>query len=562
MPVDPGLIRAEPHTEVGLLIQRDAGVLIERWTRRAMQEQPHAQRVHHQALVDHFHELLQALGRSLAESDDAATCQHCLPATIHGEDRWEAGWSLPEVVRDYQILRLVILDYLEEMLERPPSHCVVMAIGLALDEAIAASVSMYVTSRDGHLRQLEQERAERDKQIQEHLQQRAESLREVDRRKNEFLATLGHEMRNPLAPLWQAARLLELQETMDPALLGQVRDIIKRQVQQLGRLADDLLDISRIAQAKVELRKEPVNLADLVAQAVQASAPHLKARHHQFEVSAPDEPLWLEADPARLVQIIVNLLNNAAKYTEPGGHVWLSAGADADGTAVIRVRDDGMGIPPEMLPHVFELFTQGEWSADHSQGGMGIGLALVRRLVELHGGTITASSPGLGQGSEFVVRLPASPPPSVRRAEPSRNGDARPVSPSPNPSCRRILVVDDNVDAAESLRILLSLEGHKVQLAHDGLAALRVAEEIQPEVILLDIGLPRMDGYEVARRLRQLPEMEKVLLVALTGYGQDDDRRRSHEAGFNAHLVKPVDLDALRIALAHPGSLVQSRATR
>ncbi len=245
MPVDPGLIRAEPHTEVGLLIQRDAGVLIERWTRRAMQEQPHAQRVHHQALVDHFHELLQALGRSLAESDDAATCQHCLPATIHGEDRWEAGWSLPEVVRDYQILRLVILDYLEEMLERPPSHCVVMAIGLALDEAIAASVSMYVTSRDGHLRQLEQERAERDKQIQEHLQQRAESLREVDRRKNEFLATLGHEMRNPLAPLWQAARLLELQETMDPALLGQVRDIIKRQVQQLGRLADDLLDISR-----------------------------------------------------------------------------------------------------------------------------------------------------------------------------------------------------------------------------------------------------------------------------------------------------------------------------
>jgi signal transduction histidine kinase/CheY-like chemotaxis protein len=561
MSVDPELIRAEAHTEVGSFIQRDASILIERWARRVIQEQPNAQRLHHQALVDHFHDLLQALGRSLAESDDAATGQHCLPATIHGEDRWEKGWSLPEVVRDYQILRLVILDYLEEVLEQSPSHRVVMAIGLALDEAIAASVSMYVTSRDGYLRQLEEERTERDKQIQEHLRQRAETLREVDRRKNEFMAILGHEMRNPLAPLWHAARLLELQETMDPALLVQVREIVKRQVQQLGRLADDLLDISRIDQAKVELRKEPVNLADIVAQAIQTSAPHLKARHHQIEITAPTEPIWLLADPARLVQIIVNLLNNAAKYTEPGGHVWFTAGPDADGTAVIRIRDDGMGISPGMLPHVFELFTQGEWSAEHARGGMGIGLALVRRLVELHGGTITASSPGLAQGSEFVVRLPASSSPSISRDEPIRIGDPRPVSPSPKPSRRRILVVDDHVDAAESLRMLLSLEGHDVRLAHDGRAALRVAEDFSPEVVLLDIGLPRMDGYEVARRLHQRPEMEKTLLIAMTGYGQDEDRRRSQEAGFNGHLVKPVDLDALRLALAHSGSMAQSRAT-
>jgi signal transduction histidine kinase/CheY-like chemotaxis protein len=562
MPIDSGLIRAEPHVEVGSLIQRDASILIERWTRRAMHEQPQAQRVHHQALVDHFHEFLQALGHSLAESDDAATSQHCLPATIHGEDRWQTGWSLPEVVRDYQILRLVILDYLEEILEQAPSPRVVMAIGLALDEAIAASVSMYVASRDAYLRQLEEERADRDRQIQEHLRQRAETLREVDRRKNEFLATLGHEMRNPLAPLWHAACLLELQGAMDPPLLAQVRDIVKRQVQQMGRLADDLLDISRIAQAKVELRKEPVNLTDVVAQAVQTSGPHLKARYHEFEVAAPAEPLWLEADPARLVQILVNLLNNAAKYTEPGGHVWLTAGPSTDGTAeaVIRVRDDGMGIPSGMLPHVFELFTQGEWSAEHAQGGMGIGLALVRRLVELHGGTITAASAGLGQGSEFVVRLPASSRRSPPRAEPSRNGAGQLASASPPPSRRRLLVVDDNVDAAESLRMLLSLEGHELRIAHDGLAALRVAEEFQPEVVLLDIGLPRMDGYEVARRLRQRPEMDKVLLIALTGYGQDEDRRRSHEAGFNAHLIKPFDLNALRIALAHSGSLVDSRA--
>jgi signal transduction histidine kinase/ActR/RegA family two-component response regulator len=558
MSVDPGIIRAEPHTEVGFLIRRDTSILIERWSLRAMQEQANARRVHHQALVDHFHDFLQALGHSLAESDDAAACQHCLPATIHGEDRWESGWSLPEVVRDYQILRLVILDYLEEVLESPPGHRVVMAVGLALDEAIAASVTRYATSRDDYLRQLEEERADRDRQIQDHLRHQAETLREVDRRKNEFLATLGHEMRNPLAPLWHAVRLLELQETADPTLV-QVRDISKRQVQQLARLADDLLDISQIARGKVELRREPVDLAAVVAQAVQTSAPHLKARHHEFDVTPPAEPLWLEADPVRLVQIMVNLLNNAAKYTEPSGHVWLTVGRE-EGEAVIRVRDTGMGIPPEMLPHVFELFTQGEWSVDRSQGGLGIGLALVRRLVELHGGTIAASSAGLGRGSEFVVRLPAVLAPPVGRDGPAANGDERRGSPPSKAPRHRILVVDDNVDAATSLSLLLSLEGHEVRGAHDGLAALKAAEDFQPEVVLLDIGLPRMDGYQVARLLRERPEMETVLLVALTGYGQDEDRRRSQEAGFNAHLVKPVDLDALRAALAHSGLLARGGA--
>jgi signal transduction histidine kinase/CheY-like chemotaxis protein len=553
MSVDPELIRAEQHTEVGLLIQRDASILLDRWSRRAMEEQPNGQRVHHQALLDHLHDLLQALGRSLAEPDDAVACQHCLPATIHGEQRWETGWSLPEVVRDYQILRLVLLDYLEEVLEKPPAPRLVLAIGLALDEAIAASVSMYVKSRDEYLRQLEDERAECDRQTREHLRQQAAILREVDRRKNEFLATLGHELRNPLAPLWHAVKLQDLQETTDP-VSAQIRDITKRQVQQLIRLADDLLDISRIAQGKVELRKEPVDLATVLAQATQTSAPHLKARHHRFEFVAPTEPLWLEADPARLVQVLVNLLNNAAKYTEPGGQVWLTAEREGN-EAVMRVRDTGMGIPPEMLPHVFELFTQGEWSADHAQGGMGIGLALVRRLVELHGGTITAASKGLGRGSEFVVRLPA---PSVNRDGPIRDGDER-CSPSfSKPPRRRILVVDDNVDAAQTLSMLLILQGHETRLAHDGPSALQAAEDYQPEVVLLDIGLPRMDGYQVARCLRERPEMANVLLVALTGYGQDEDRQRSHEAGFNAHLVKPLDLDALRILLAHHGSVAQS----
>jgi signal transduction histidine kinase/ActR/RegA family two-component response regulator len=557
MPLDPELIRAEPHTEVGQLIQRDVGILLDRWTRRAVQEQPNARRVHHQALLDHMQDLLSALGRSLAESDDAAYL-HILPASTHGEQRWETGWSLTEVVRDYQILRLVILDYLEEVLEASPGPRVMMAIGLALDEAIAASVSRYVKSRDEYLRQVEAERADRDQQIQERLQHQAETLREVDRRKSEFVATLGHEMRNPLAPLWHAVRLLELREITDSGV-AQIHDIIGRQVQQLARLADDLLDISRIAQDKIELRKEPVDLAAVVTQALQMSAPHLRARHHHFELDLPDEPLWLEADPARLVQIIVNLLNNAAKYTEPGGQVWLAVQPERN-DAVIRVRDTGMGIPQEMLPHVFELFTQGEWSVDRSQGGMGIGLALVRRLVDLHGGTIEAHSAGSGLGSEFMIRLPALSLQAPGWHPAPLDGDRHPSSPLARPGRRRILVVDDNVDAAESLKMLLVLEGHEVRLAHDGLAALRVSDDFRPEVVLLDIGLPRMDGYQVARHLRERPASDLVLLVALTGYGQDDDRRRSQEAGFNAHLVKPVDLDALRSALAHYESVVQAKA--
>ncbi len=291
-------------------------------------------------------------------------------------------------------------------------------------------------------------------------------------------------------------------------------------------------------------------------QAVQTSTPHLKARHHAFDITLPSEPLWMEADPARLIQILVNLLNNAAKYTEPGGHIWLTVERESAGCAALRVRDTGRGIPPELLPHVFELFTQGEWSTDHAQGGMGIGLALVRRLVELHGGTIAAASAGPGQGSQFEVRLPLLPAQAVPREEPSQNQADHSMSANSHLPRRRILVVDDNVDAAESLSMLLSLEGHEVQVAHDGPTALRLAEVFKPDVVLLDIGLPRMDGYEVACRLREQPAQKGLLLVALTGYGQDEDRRRSHEAGFHVHLVKPVDLDALRVALAHSGALV------
>ena len=558
MSVDPGLIRAERHTEVSALIERDAAILVDRWSRRAIQEQPNAPRLHRKALEDHLHEFLVALARSLASAEECETSQHCIPATIHGEERWGTGWSLPELVRDYQILRLVILDYLEQALEGALGTRCVLAINLALDEAIAASVSMYVASRDAYQRQLEEERAERDRQIQEHLRNRAETLREVDRRKNEFLATLGHEMRNPLAPLGHAVRLLEFHDTQDPTLL-KIRDILKRQVQHLSRLADDLLDISRIAQGKIELRKQPVSLAAIMEQAIEISAPHLKARHHQLNVTLPPATLQLDADPERLTQIVVNLLNNAAKYTEPGGRVDIEARREED-FAVVLVRDNGMGIPPEMLPHVFEMFTQGEWSAECSQGGIGIGLALVRRLIELHGGTITARSDGIAQGTEFVVRLPALLSEATTRCGGVQYDDDQ-LGLLPKSPRRRILVVDDNVDAASSLSMLLSLDGHDVQAAYDGQSALRLAEEFRPAVVLLDIGLPRMDGYQVARRLRELPDMQSVLLVALTGYGQEDARRRSHEAGFDAHLVKPLDLAALQTVLVHAERLTSRRTT-
>jgi signal transduction histidine kinase/ActR/RegA family two-component response regulator len=556
MSVDPGLIRAEPHTEIGLVIQRDAGMLLERWGRRAAQEQPTAPRVHHQVLFDHLAELLRALGRSLANSEGPDTHQHFLPAANHGEQRWESGWSLPEVVRDFQILRLVILDYLEEALERTLGHRETMAIGLALDDAITASITMYVKNRDEHFRQLEEQRVELDRRVQEQLRSQAETLREVDRRKNEFLATLGHELRNPLAPLWNAVRVLELQAMADPTL-RQTRSIINRQVQQMTRLVDDLLDISRIAQDKIALRKEHVDLTTVAAQAAQTSAPHLTGRHHELEVTVPTVPIWLEADSIRLVQIIVNLLNNAAKYTEPGGHVWLTVVRETE-EAVIRVRDSGMGIAPEMLPHVFDLFTQAEWAVDRSQGGMGIGLALVRRLIDLHGGTITAHSAGVGQGSEFVVRLPALPAQTVPGERPKPTDEER--CDAAVSGCR-VLIVDDNVDAAVTLGMLLGAGGHEVRLAHDGPLALKTADTFRPQVVLLDIGMPRMDGYEVAQRLREEPALAKVFLVALTGYGQDEDRRRSQEAGFDAHLVKPLDLDALHLLLARCSSTADGQTS-
>ena len=376
-----------------------------------------------------------------------------------------------------------------------------------------------------------------------------DGLREGDRRKDEFLAMLAHELRNPLAPLRTAAQVLRLKGPAEPEL-QLAREVIDRQVQQLTRLVDDLLDVSRISRGKINVQLEPVALAAVVARAVEISRPLMDARKHHLEVLLPEQDVVVAGDPTRLTQVVSNLLNNAAKYTEEGGRIWLTVEPVSEATqrpreVLLRVRDTGVGIAADMLPRIFEMFSQVQGSASRSDTGLGIGLTLVRSLVELHGGSVTALSEGPGKGSEFVMRLPLlqDPPPlaPVAGEQPTRTREA---------PRRRILVVDDNTDAAETLALMLRLTGHEVRTAYDGPTALDLARAHPPDVVLLDIGLPGMNGVEVARRMRQDFGLTDALLVALTGYGQDEDRRRSQEAGFNAHLVKPVDLDALHGLLA------------
>ena len=381
-------------------------------------------------------------------------------------------------------------------------------------------------------------------QLEAELRRGKKELEQAHRQKDEFLAMLAHELRNPLAPIPNAVQVLQDFSPADVDLQW-ARDVIERQVQHLTRMVDDLLDVSRINRGKIDLQKERIKLAQVVADAVEIARPHIEARRHKLTVSHPPEPLWLEADPTRLAQVVANLLNNAAKYTEKGGHIWLTAEREGE-AAVVRVRDTGMGIAPEKLPQVFELFTQLDRSLDRSQGGLGIGLTLARRLVEMHGGSIHGLSDGPGQGSEFVIRLPALG--QIKEG----TGSREPVGPAAAASSpRRILIADDNEDFAESCaRLLRRRGGHEVKVVYDGLAALEAAQSFRPEVAFLDIGLPGMDGYKLAQRLRQLPGLEGVLLVALTGYGQEEDRRHALMVGFDEHLTKPVRFDTLQRLVA------------
>jgi signal transduction histidine kinase len=465
-----------------------------------------------------------------------------------------------------EILRSKVAVLVELYLKRRELRELNRTLALANERLAEANTTLQaektrelqMLNRDLQRANTELEQANRT--LQNEVAERArveQALKEADRHKDEFLAMLAHELRNPLAPILNAVQLMRMKPLRDPQLVWS-RDVIERQLAHLTRLVDDLLDVSRITRGKINLTREPVEIAGLVARAVETVQPLIVERGHQFTIEMPDEPIRVYGDPLRLTQALGNVLANAAKYTERAGRITLIA-RRSDDVLEIRVRDTGIGIPSALLPMIFDMFTQLRNDSGRSQSGLGIGLALVRKLLEMHGGTVTASSEGDGLGSEFLIRLPVISNDRVRlsasahsQANSQANGHGAsadaPASAdaSTTPRVRRrILVADDNSDALESLATLLELGGHEVFSAANGALALESAEQNLPEVALLDIGMPKLDGYEVARRIRAQPWGRDITLVALTGWGQDSDRRRSGEAGFDSHLVKPLDLDKL-----------------
>lgn len=380
--------------------------------------------------------------------------------------------------------------------------------------------------------------AEENARLLEESRQYATALQEADTRKNEFLATLAHELRNPLAPIRNGLQILRM--SPHSAEAATVRDMMDRQLTHLVRLIDDLLDVARISQGKIVLRKQPITLQAVIQAALEVSRPLLEAARHMLILDMAEKEIWLDADLTRLAQIVSNLVNNAAKYTPNNGRITLTAHENKDGFVKITVADNGLGISKDMLPKIFSLFTQVENSMERAQGGLGIGLALVRELVQMHGGTIAAASEGQGKGSVFILLLPMmeNPPqqqqPMLEQAENAIQATGAPL---------RVLVVDDNVASAKTTGWMLEMMGHQQSMAHDGLAALEAARKMLPDVMMLDIGLPRMNGYDVCRELRRDPAFKDTVFIAQTGWGQETDRQQAFEAGFNYHLTKPVDFD-------------------
>ena len=459
------------------------------------------------------------------------------------------GFELAEIIRQHpryqktaiifvSAVHLTDLDRLKGYESGAVDYVSVPVIPELLRAKVSVFAELYRKTRDAERlnRELEQRVAERTAELEAATARQTEmaaELRQADRRKDEFLALLAHELRNPLAPVRNAVTIMRMKGSSDPELVW-CREVIERQANQLTRLVDDLLDVSRITRGKIKLQTARVDLATVIAGAVETSRPLIDAHKHELVVALPTRPIAINGDLTRLNQVVANLLNNSAKYQNERGRIELTVTRQGS-EALISVKDNGVGIAPEMQAQIFELFSQGERTPDRAQGGLGIGLSLVRNLVEMHGGSVRAMSRGPGQGSEFLVRLPCLP--EEPEALTTRSPD---ITTFPPLAPCRILVVDDSLDAAESMAKLLLLAGHEVLVAHDGHKALDLAVREKPAIVLLDIGLPGMDGYEVCRRLRELcPPGTRI--IAVTGYGQDRDRLRSKEAGFDAHTVKPVD---------------------
>ena len=442
------------------------------------------------------------------------------------------GHRLYRTVRQSLQLRFQNLDLLSDLTESKDRQ------ELANRE-LAAQIAEKLAAQDA----LQKANAELEIRVGERTAQLArseEALRKADKRKNEFLAMLGHELRNPLAPIRGA---LDIMQRVEPpnAPVKWAREVIDRQFTRLTRLVDDLLDVSRIVHGKISLRETPLEIKTVIKQAVEGSLPFIESRQQILSVYIPEDTLWIKGDPIRLEQVISNLLNNASKYSEVGGRIQVRVEA-SEKWVTIRVQDNGMGIPPETMPYIFDLFAQADHSLARTQGGLGIGLTVVKRLVEMHGGRVEADSQGTGYGAEFVIHLPRLQAPTHTEDE------APPSSPAPGNSVR-ILVVDDNHDAADTMAMILSLEGFTVTTAFDGATALAEAASFEPHVVLLDIGMPGMDGYAVARALRARENTKSSIIIALTGYGQPGDQTRAETAGFTDHLTKPINTDLLYTVL-------------
>jgi signal transduction histidine kinase/CheY-like chemotaxis protein len=514
MPLDPEAIWSERFVEIGTVIESDYEQMIDRWVLRAKEEQPNAVHAHFEEMRNMLPALLRAIGRALAQSGEQVTVRHCLIAMEHGEHRWKTGWRLAEVVRDYQILRLVILDHLDRIVDSPLTVREAMAVGLALDEAISASVVAYVAHQESQLRQ-------------------------TNERLSEFFSVLGHELRNPLTAIVTTLHLLRLQQTITGSQ-QEAFAVLDRQVVQLTRLLDDMLDVSRIARGQIALAKGAITAQEIVQRAVETTRSLVAGRGHELTVRLPDSPIELVADPVRLQQVLTNLLTNAAKYTPADGKIWVEA-AREDAYAVFRVRDNGVGISREMCERIFEMFTQ---RSEHRGQGLGIGLSLAKTFTEMHGGTLAVQSDGEGKGSEFICRVPTT---AAERT--SVDPAVQVLSPLAPTERYRILLVDDQVDAIREMFLLLQLFGHEAHVAHSGEQAIELAARTRPQVVLLDIRMPGIDGYETARQLRTDPAMEHTLIVSMSGQLPDTGLGRS-ESGFDYHLTKPVSFETVQKLLA------------
>jgi signal transduction histidine kinase/CheY-like chemotaxis protein len=478
---------------------------------------------------------------------------------VAGEIRRLDDFGPPVIARLRAGEPVAVTDVASDMLTTPYSHAY-RAIGIAATISVPlvkagkliAILSMHSrTARQWRESEVSMARdmAERTWSAVESAQAQSE-LREANQRKDEFLAMLAHELRNPLAPISAAAELME-QAPQDTERVRRTSQVIGRQVRHMTGLVDDLLDVSRVTRGQVTITKAPQDMKSVVASAVEQVRPLIEARNHRLTLELPPDAAQVLGDETRLVQVLTNLLNNAAKYTPEGGHVALVMETEAS-QVLVRVIDDGIGIAPELQPRVFDLFAQAERTSDRSQGGLGLGLALVKSLVGLHGGQVSCHSDGPNQGSCFTVRLPRfEPPPEA----PERRKHTRPDAPGGN---HRIMIVDDNADAATMLGMLMEAAGHDVLVENGSLAGLKLAAEALPAICILDIGLPDMDGYELARRLREIDGMEHALLIAVTGYGQESDRQRAFAAGFDHHMIKPVDAQKLLRIVAERSALTSA----